>query len=90
MKPYYKDFPDLQITFKPSFTWSKGNKAVRKIGIRATNRLVSVKNERKKTTMQIFMYKDEVLTKYGLKYSYDVPSRFPRVTYLMNHGSMAK
>ena len=83
---YYKDFPDLQITFKPSFTWSKGNKAVRKIGIRATNRLVSVKNEREKDDDANIMYKDEVLTRYGLKYSYDVPSSVPRVTYLMNHG----
>lgn len=82
---YYKDYPDLQISFRPKFTWSKGNKAVRKIGIRATNRLVSVKNEHEENDENWIMYKDEVLKKYNLKYSYDVPSSVPRITYLLNH-----
>ena len=49
---YYADDMDRQIQFRPNFTWKKGNKAVRKIGIRATNSLVSCKKEVEKETQK--------------------------------------
>jgi hypothetical protein len=83
---YFSSYPELQITFTPTFTWSKGNKAVTKIGIRATNPLVSVKKEREENDEEWITYKDEILEKYNLKYEYDVKSSVPRVTYLLNNG----
>jgi len=38
---YYSEYPDLRIRFEPIFHWNKGHKSVIKIGIRATNTLVS-------------------------------------------------
>ena len=80
---YYDNDCDRQIQFVPNFTWQKGNKIIRKIGIRATNSLVSAKKEEDydKLTRQ------EVLDKYDLKYDFDVKSSVPRITYLLNNGT---
>lgn len=83
---FYADDMDRQIQFKPNFTWNKGNKAVRKIGIRATNSLVSCKKEVEEDDEENILYRQEVLDKYGLSYEFDVKSSVPRVTFLMNKG----
>ena len=83
---YYEDDYDRQIRFKPNFTWNKGNKAVTKIGIRATNALVSAKKEHNDESNNNILYKDEVLSRYGLKYEFDVKSSVPRLTYALNKG----
>jgi len=84
---YYSDDYDRQIQFRPNFTWNKGNKAVTKIGIRATNSLVSAKKEREEDDdVTNTLYKDDVLNKYGLKYEFDVKSSVPRLTYALNSG----
>ena len=43
---YYADYPDLQITFEPRFTWDKKNTMVTKIGIRATNGYCNAKKSK--------------------------------------------
>ena len=45
---FYADEPDLTLVFMPTFTWSAGHKAVRKIGIRCTNSLCSAKKDESK------------------------------------------
>ena len=83
-KTFYADDYDRQISFKPKFTWNKGNKAVTKIGIRATNSLVSAKKEQDTTSNKLC--KDDVLNRYGLKYEFDVKSSVPRLTFALNKG----
>lgn len=83
---YYNDDFDRQIQFRPNFTWSKGNKSVRKIGIRSTNSLVSCKKSREEDDQENLLYRDDVLKRYGLSYEFDVKSSVPRVTYLLNRG----
>lgn len=79
---YYKDEPDLRIRFLPTFTWNKGNTAIRKIGIRATNALVSAKKEADEDKLT----RQEVLDRYNLKTEVDVTSSVPRITFLLNNG----
>jgi hypothetical protein len=43
---YYSEYPELAIRFVPHFTFNNGNKAITKIGIRATNTLVSAKKDK--------------------------------------------
>ena len=83
---YYADDYDRQIYFKPKFTWNKGDKAVTKIGIRATNSLVNAKKEREEDDEPNILYKEEVLKRYGLKYEFDVKSSVPRITLALNKG----
>ena len=84
---FYADDLDRQIQFIPNFTWRKGNKCVIKIGIRATNALVSAtKDKILKNGKESHLTKEEVTTRYNLKYDFDVKSSVPRVTYLMNNG----
>lgn len=85
---YYKDYPDLWINFRPSFTWNKGNKAVRKIGIRATNALVSASNKSREESSVCFngKYKEEIREQYGLHLEKDVKSSVPRLTLSLNCG----
>lgn len=83
---FFSDDLDRQIQFRPSFTWNKGNKIVRKIGIRATNSLVSVKKEKEDGDEDGTIYRDDILKRYNLSYEFDVKSSVPRVTYLLNNG----
>ena len=85
-RTFYADDYDRQISFKPKFTWNKGNKAVTKIGIRATNSLVSAKKEHSNDDEPNMLYKDDVLNRYGLKYEFDVKSSVPRLTFALNKG----
>lgn len=83
---FYADDFDRQIVFKPTFTWSKGNIAVTKIGIRATNTLVSAKKDIDDDDRENQLYKEDVLNRYNLTNHYDVTSSVPRITYLLNNG----
>lgn len=83
---YYADHPELSISFTPSYTWNKGNKAITKIGIRATNELVSAKREKDGNENFYGSYKEDVLNKYGLNLEKDVTSSIPRITLSLNGG----
>lgn len=83
---YYVNDPSLEIHFTPNFTWTKNNKAVKKIGIRATNAFVSAKGEKDGNERFKGYYKEEVLKKYGLNLEKDVSSSVPRITLSLNMG----
>lgn len=87
---YYVNDPLRQLTFKPTFTWDKGKKQIKKIGIRCTNQLVSTKKQKEDGDPDNLLYRQDVLNKYNLKSEYDVTSSVPRVTYLINHGEWLK
>ena len=93
---YLFQYPDFQLKGKPSFTWDKGKKRIRKIGFRVTNALATAKNDdienitkhqyTKEEREDFKIYKKDILKKYCLDYSYDVTSSIPRITYLYNYG----
>ena len=88
---YYHDDLARQIVFKPHFAWAKGNKYIRKIGIRATNGLVNAKtNNITGYEDDSILMKKDVLDEYGLNLEYDVKSSVPRITYFMNTGIWKK
>ena len=83
---YYADDVDLQIKYQPNFTWNnknKGNNNVHKIGIRATNSLVSAS---KKNDSRTYIIRDDVKRTYKLHLEYDVSSSVPRLTLSINLG----
>lgn len=84
---YYADDFSIQVIFKPTFTWNKGNKAITKIGIRACNELVSAKKEKEDDDRENQLYRYELLNKYGLSFEYDIKSSVPRLTYALNKGT---
>ena len=76
----------MQIRYKPNFTWNnknKGNKDIHKIGIRATNSLVSASKNDDSHSMTT---RTDVLNKYNLNLYYDVCSSVPRLTLSINRG----
>lgn len=83
---YFAEDYDRQIRFTPKFTWNKGEKAVTKIGIRATNSLVSAKKEEEEDDKDWIIYRKDILSRYGLSHEFDVKSSVPRVTYLLSNG----
>lgn len=83
---YFAEDYDRQIHFRPNYTWNKGETAVTKIGIRATNSLVSCKKRVEKGDKPNTLYRHDVLARYDLKHDFDVKSSVPRVTYLLSHG----
>lgn len=83
---YYTDCPEMAISFTPNYTWNKGNKAITKIGIRATNELVSAKRDNDGNENFYGVYKEDVLSKYGLNLEKDVTSSIPRITLSLNVG----
>lgn len=83
---YYADHPELSISYTPNYTWNKGNKAITKIGIRATNELVSAKREKDGNENFYGAYKEDVLERYGLNLEKDVTSSIPRITLSLNVG----
>lgn len=84
---YYSEYPELALRFVPSFTWQKGSKVIRKIGIRCTNTLVSAKKEKDENEAFKGFYKDDVLEQYGLNLDKDVKSSVPRITLSLNTGA---
>lgn len=88
---YYHDDLARQIVFDAHFAWAKGNKYIRKIGIRATNHLVNAKtNNITGYEDDSILMKKDVLDEYGLNLEYDVKSSVPRITYFMNTGIWKK
>jgi hypothetical protein len=87
---YYADCPEMSINFTPNYTWNKGNKAITKIGIRATNELVSAKKDKDGNENFYGAYKEDILGKYGLNLEKDVTSSVPRITLSMNVGQWIK
>ena len=83
---YYADHPEMSISFTPNYTWNKGNKAITKIGIRATNELVSAKKEKDGNENFYGVYKEDILNRYGFNLEKDVTSSIPRITLSMNKG----
>lgn len=83
-KMYYADHSELSISFTPNYTWNKGNKAITKIGIRATNELVSAKREKDGNENFYGTYKEDVLDRYGFNLEKDVTSSIPRITLSLN------
>ena len=81
---YYADCPEMAISFTPNYTWNKGNKAITKIGIRATNELVSAKRDKDGNENFYGVYKEDVLKQYGLNLEKDVTSSIPRITLSLN------
>ena len=83
---YYADYPEMAISFTPSYTWNKGNKAIIKIGIRATNELVAAKKNKDGNENFYGVYKEDILSEYGLTLEKDVTSSVPRITLSLNAG----
>ena len=77
-----------QISFQPTITYDKSKKYIKKIGIRATNSLVSAKKDKIENKDFHGKYKEDVLKEQlGDKYyEFDVKSSVPRVTKLLNTG----
>lgn len=84
---YYAKYPDMWLSFVPSFTWSKGGqKKINKIGIRCTNSLCSAKKEKNAKKNFYGVFKEDILKKYGLNLEKDVKSSVPRLTLSINCG----
>ena len=83
---YYAECPEMSINFTPNYTWNKGNKAITKIGIRATNELVAAKKDKDGNENFYGVYKEDILNKYGLNLEKDVTSSIPRITLSLNVG----
>ena len=87
---YYRDYPEFQISYTPTFTWNKGKKrggtAVTKIGIRATNALCSASTKSKEEAKENFCghFKEDILQQYGFNLHKDVKSSVPRLTLSIN------
>lgn len=73
---YYAEYPDFRIRFQPHFTWSDDELYVKKIGIRATNRMTNIKKEERW----------KVLKEYGLILEKDINASVPRMTLSLNAG----
>ena len=73
---YYKNYPDLRLRFRINFEWSSDGLYVKGIGVRITNRVISVKKEDRW----------KVLKQYGLTLEKDVNASVPRLTLSLNRG----
>lgn len=96
---YYKDRGEFQIKFKPKFHWNenpkkkkaKDKESIVGIGIRATNKLCSAKNDNDSTDSKAKkILRDEVLAKYSFEFEKDITSSVPRVAYALNRGGWLK
>lgn len=86
---YYKDYPDLKIRFEPSFKPRKGE-TIRKIGIRATNRLCGAVKDPKDKKRKGMILRQDVLKEYGFDYEYDLTASVPRISIALNNGGWIK
>ena len=86
---YYKDYPDLRIRFEPSFKPRKGD-TVKKIGIRATNRLCGAVKDPKDLKKPGMILRQDVLNEYGFDYEYDLTASVPRISIALNNGGWVK
>ncbi len=73
---FYSNYPEFRIRFSPTFTWSKDDKYIKSIGIRATNSMVNIKKEDRK----------KILQSYGFTLEKDINASVPRMTLSLNSG----
>lgn len=86
---YYKNYPDLKIRFEPSFKPRKGD-VVKKIGIRATNRLCGAVKDPKDKKRAGIVLRQDVISEYGFDYEYDLTASVPRISIALNNGGWVK
>lgn len=83
-QPFYLEHPELQIRVKPHFTYSKGG-LVSKIGLRATNRIVSMKEHENGKDSGKMWRKDYLKTVFGENYqSFDIKASIYQLTHALN------
>ena len=79
--------PDERIMFQPSITRNQKGDMITKLGIRATNSLVSLPKDGSASDIDPFTRAEMLQAKFGEDWTeVDVKSSVPRVTYLLNHG----
>ena len=80
--------PDERIMFQPSITRNAKGDMITKLGIRATNSLVSLPKDGSATDMDPFTRAEMLTAKFGEDWTeIDVKSSVPRVNYLLTHGA---
>jgi len=72
----YKEYPEFRIRFQPTFGWSKDDRYVNSIGIRATNSMINIKKKDR----------SKVLQEYGFHLEKDINASVPRITLSLNSG----
>jgi hypothetical protein len=79
--------PDERIMFQPTITRNAKGDMITKLGIRATNSLVSLPKDGSATDMDPYTRAEMLQAKFGEEWTeVDVKSSVPRVNYLLNHG----
>jgi len=83
-QPFYLEHPELQVRVKPHFKYSRGG-LISKIGLRATNRIVSMKeHENGKDSGKIWR-KDYLKKIFGKDYqSFDIKASIYQLTHALN------
>ena len=84
---YFRNHPELQIQYLPNFTWNKTKTKVTKIGIRATNSVVSAKKCKEIGDAPNLIYRSDLMQQYGTMHEFDVKSSIARITFLLNTGT---
>ena len=83
-QPFYQEHTELQIKVQPHFTYSKGG-LVSKIGLRATNRIVSMKEHENGKDSGKMWRKDYLHTLFGENYqSFDIKASIYQLTHALN------
>ena len=79
---------DERIQFKPTITRNAHGDMITKLGIRATNSLVSLPKDGSADDLNPITRAEMLMAKFGGEWTeVDVKSSVPRVTYLLNHGA---
>lgn len=79
--------PDERIMFAPTITRNAKGDMITKLGIRATNSLVSLPKDGSGTDIDPFTRAEMLQAKFGEDWTeIDVKSSVPRVNYLLTHG----
>jgi hypothetical protein len=79
---------DERIQFKPTITRNAHGDMITKLGIRATNSLVSLPKDASADDLNPITRAEMLMAKFGGEWTeVDVKSSVPRVTYLLNHGA---
>lgn len=83
-QPFYMEHPELQVRVKPHFKYSKGG-LVSKIGLRATNKIVSMKEHENGKDSGKMWRKDYLESLFGNDYqSFDIKASIYQLTHALN------
>lgn len=84
-QPFYLDHPELQVKIRPHYEYSRGG-LVSKIGLRATNRIVSLKEHDNGKECGKKWRKEYLKELFGTEnyQSYDVKASIYQLTYALN------